>query len=78
MMPAEVARRVYAVDKLTWQVPFSIRPNELIISESTAKKYFGNQDPINNTIEVDQKEFKIITEKISREQIYARNVCWYP
>ncbi|MDW3194551.1 MAG: 4'-phosphopantetheinyl transferase superfamily protein [Cytophagales bacterium] len=23
----------------------------------------------------DQKEFKIITEKISREQIYARNVC---
>jgi len=34
-------------------------PDKIVITKSTAKKYFGNEDPINKTLRIGEKDFRI-------------------
>ncbi len=38
----------------------TFEPGMAVVTKSTAHKYFGKEDPINRTLQVDKKEFKVV------------------
>lgn len=55
-------------------------PNTVVISETIALKYFGNEEAINRTLEIDEKEFVVtgVMKNMPKNSHFYANIFAWP